>query len=266
MRTPREDAEAEAMRPDEYRPDPVTGQQDAAKTHDYHLSDRAPAVLFEAVKDALVRLSLASGDESVTNQSATEISRAVLAVLPQQGEPPQDVHYYLCTTHGRNWIEHDGAVFGAPCDDVEKCRPGANHSVYSRKDGRQAAQQGEPTPNSSRSVQGFGDGQQGEPDEALREALERIERGSVEAANNAPPPWREVFELAANVARGALTRTPDYAAICQEVSRRHPGCTFPPDEVRAVIEDANESTGVPAADAEIRRLAAARENPKGASR
>lgn len=46
-----------------------------------------------------------------------------------------------------------------------------------------------------------------------------------------------------------------YKRISENVSRRHAGCTFAPGEVRDIIRDAEESTGVPSADDEIREEA-----------
>jgi hypothetical protein len=46
-----------------------------------------------------------------------------------------------------------------------------------------------------------------------------------------------------------------FQRISNNVSRRHAGCTFSCGEVRDVIESAEESTGVPQADDEIRQEA-----------
>jgi hypothetical protein len=46
-----------------------------------------------------------------------------------------------------------------------------------------------------------------------------------------------------------------YRRIGDNVSRRHAGCFFSAAEVRDVISDASESTGVPRADREIREEA-----------
>lgn len=57
--------------------------EEYAKTHDYHLSDRAPAVTFEAIKAELYLLNLASGDETITNQYAERLCRAALSAHPE---------------------------------------------------------------------------------------------------------------------------------------------------------------------------------------
>jgi hypothetical protein len=46
-----------------------------------------------------------------------------------------------------------------------------------------------------------------------------------------------------------------FQRISENVSRRHAGCTFPAAEVRDIICDPQESTGVPSADDEIREEA-----------
>jgi hypothetical protein len=46
-----------------------------------------------------------------------------------------------------------------------------------------------------------------------------------------------------------------YTRIGENVSRRHAGCTFSAAEVRDVLRDPAETTGVPAADDEIREEA-----------
>lgn len=46
-----------------------------------------------------------------------------------------------------------------------------------------------------------------------------------------------------------------YKRISESVSRRHAGCTFPAAEVRDIIRDPQASTGIQAADDEIREEA-----------